>query len=792
MIGQTISHYRVLEKIGGGGMGEVYRAHDEHLERDVALKVLPAGTLADESARKRFRKEALALSKLNHPSIATVHDFDTEEGVDFLVMELVPGQALKERLKDGALKEKDILGLGMQLADGLTAAHAQGIVHCDLKPGNLCITPEDRLKILDFGLAKLLAPTADPNVTRSLTESRAVAGTLPYMSPEQLQGDPPDARTDIYAAGAVLYEMATARRPFEQTLSTALVNDIIHKPPPSPGRLNPKLSPKLQDIILKCLEKDPENRYQSAKELLVDLRRVGTPSSVAPIAPPVRIRLGRWGTTLSVSAGAILILAALVRLNVGGWRDWRARQPGPAGAPNIRSLAVLPLANLSGDPEQDYLADGMTEELITELAKVGSLKVISRTSVMHYKGANKTLPQIARELNVDGVVEGSVQRSGERVRITAQLIRAATDEHLWAEEYERDSRDVLVMEEEIARDITKEVRVRLTPEENALLAGARPIDPQAHEAYLKGRFYWYKRTDKDLKKALEYFQQAIEKDPNYAAAYDGLADCYLELTEYGSLSTSEARPKAEAAARKALEIDPSLAEAHATLAGIRDLIDWDWVDAEQEYKRAIELNPNYATSHDWYSLYLAEMGRTAEAIAEGRRAQQLDPLSPRANSVVCWQLYFARRYDEAIEQARKTLELDADYMPAFWCSGAAYAEKADFKEAIAELQRAVTLSGGSTEIQAWLGYTYAVAGKRDQALAILEQLKNRSKHEYVAPNRFAEIYTGLGDKDQAFKWWSKARDERSDLIYLTVWPATDSLRSDPRYRELLRSMGLPF
>ncbi len=541
MIGKTLGHYRILEKIGAGGMGVVYRAHDERLDRDVALKVLPAGSLTDESARKRFRKEALALAKLSHANIAPIYDFDTQDGTDFLVMERVGGQSLAQRLAAGSLAEKEVATLGAQIAAALEEAHDQGIIHRDLKPANVLLTPKGQAKVLDFGLAKLLRPVSS-TTTESFTETQATAGTLPYMAPEQLRGETADARTDLFAAGIVLYEMSTGQRPFREAIVSRLTDAILHQPPVPPRALNARISSELERIILKCLEKEPENRYQSAKELGVDLRRLAAPSAM-PVAviPAPRPKISLRRAVLSGGVAVVLLLAVIASVNVGAWR---ARLLGRAASPNIESLAVLPLANLSRDPEQEYFADGMTEALITDLSKISALKVISRTSVMQYKGVKKPLPEIARELGVDGVIEGSVQRSGGQVLITAQLIRAATDTHLWAESYERELRDVLALQSEVARAIASEIKVKLTPQEQTRLASARPVNPHAYELYLKGRFYWSKRTDEGLKKSVGYFNQALEEDPTYALAWAGLADTYLNMGgEYRVLPPPEARPE---------------------------------------------------------------------------------------------------------------------------------------------------------------------------------------------------------------------------------------------------------
>jgi serine/threonine protein kinase/tetratricopeptide (TPR) repeat protein len=789
ILGRTVSHYRILEKIGAGGMGVVYRARDEQLERDVALKVLPPGTLSNDSARRHFRKEALALAKLNHPNIETVYEFGSQEGTDFLVLEYVPGRTLTQKLASGPLLEKEVILLGMQIAAALEEAHERGIIHRDLKPANIAMTTRGQVKVLDFGLAKLLQPeeavTAD-----CLTETRGAPGTFPYMSPEQLRAEPVDARSDIHAIGAVLYEMATGRRAFPGELFSQVVDAILHQLPVPPRTLNPGITGELERIICKCLDKEPEHRYQSAKELLADLRRLAASSSQNLVPVSLRPKAPGWRKIFSFAGlgiGAALALAIiLLKLNIGGFNNLFGRKRPP----QIHSIAVLPLANVSADPQEEYFADGVTDALITELAQIGELRVISRTSVMVYKGVKKPLPQIARELEVDAIVEGSVQRSGGKVRINAELIQASSDRLLWAKSYERDLRDILTLQSAIAKAIVNEIEVKVTPQEEARLARAHRVNPEAHEAYLAGRFYWNKQTAEGLTKSIVYFEQAIAKDPDYALAYAGLADSYHALPEQTTVPIGEAFPKARTAALKALQLDDSLAEAYAALAAVKEDYDWDWTGAEELYKRALQLNPGQSGARVSYSNLLLELGRLPEALLQARTAQQLDPLSVNANDNLSSVLYYSGDYDQSIDQSRKTLEIDPMSHKAHRHLGQAYTQKKEYAEAIAELKKAIEFSGGSSEPLAELGYVFGVSGRKDEARRTLQQLL-RPGDGYMSYYRLAIVYMGLGEKDKALESLELAVRERSPgVVHLKVSPLFIDLRSTQRFQKLLTEIGL--
>ncbi len=775
----------MLEKIGAGGMGEVYRARDDRLQRDVALKVLPPGTLNTPDLRQRFRQEALTLSRLNHPHVAIVHDFDTQSGVDYLVMEFVPGVSLADRLAQGPLPEKEIVKLATQVSMALGEAHEQGVIHRDLKPGNIMVTPKGQVKVLDFGLAKLVRPELEISgeSTSDASEHNVAGGTLPYMSPEQLSGEPTDARTDIYSFGAVLYEMMTGQRPFRETLAAKMIDAILHQAPVPPRALNPRISAELERIAMKCLEKAPENRYQSAVDLTVDLRRLEASASAVSI-PHIPVRRSPWRRAAAWFAPVIVLLVfAAVALNVSGLRD----RIFPTASNHVEWVAVLPLTTPPGNPEQEYFADGMTDALIAELANISALRVISRTSIMRYKGTSKSVPEIARELKVDAVLEASVLESSGRVRINARLIRASSDSNIWSNSYERDLRDVLDLQREVATAVAREIRVAVTPREAARLARSSPVDPDAYVAYIKGRYAWNKRTREDVGRSVELFQLAIAKDPAYAPAYVGLSDAYLVLMSNIYLSPERSFPLAEAAAKKALELDDSSAEAHTSLASVL-FFHYDWAEAEKEFRRALALNPNYATAHHWYATFLAALGRDTEAIEHARRAQELDPLSLVITANTGWCYFLARQYDLTIQQSHHALDLDPAFDAAYGYLGYAYEEKRMEKEAFEALQKGQELSGGGYFAE--LAYANAVFGHKQEALRLLAEFQRRAGREPVSAYDVATVYAGLGDNDKAISWLEKSYQNREPrLVNAKQHPRFEALHGDPRFQDLLRRIG---
>jgi eukaryotic-like serine/threonine-protein kinase len=789
LLGRTLGHYRILEKIGEGGMGEVYRAHDQHLDCDVAIKVLSPGSVSDESARKRFHKEARALSRLSHPNVATVHDFDTQQGLDYLVMEYIPGTTLTEKLARGRLAETEIIALGTQLAEGLSAAHERGVVHRDLKPGNLRLTDDGRLKILDFGLAKFRLPVTASAATESLSETQAMAGTLPYMAPEQLLGGEIDARTDIHAAGSALYEMATGQRPFSELEHAQLIGAILQRPPASPRQLNPRISPELDRIIGKCLEKQPENRYQSANELAIDLRRLQTVWHGGVLATA---RPGASSYARSVGLGVTILALLIILLLALNISISRKRVPGRADAPHIQSVAVLPLENLSGDPQQEYFADGMTESLITDLGRLTGLKgVIARGSVMRYKGTKVPLAEIARDLKVDAIITGAVLRSGNRLRITAQLIEPETGEQLWTQGYERDLSDVLRLQNEVTSAIAGEIRVKLTENEQARLSSLRSVNPQAYEAYLMGRFHWYKMTPQGLDTAVKYFQIALDRDPNYAPAYAGIGDVWTIRAHTGLLPVAEGYARARAAAVKALELDSTLPEAHVLLAGVLSWHEWDWASGEKEYRRAIELNPNYAQARCFYSFFLHAMGRSQEAKTQIERALEVDPYNSFFHMSLGMQLMDEHRPDEALVSLQKAEILQPDSLFVHGDLWYAFAQKNEYEKALAEAKQYFTLLGAHDVVQA-LDRGYAQGGYRHSMRLAADALAAKSARSYFSPMDVMFLYTFAGEYDRALDWLEKAYQEHnSRLPYINVLVCLDPLRARPRFQSLVRRMNFP-
>jgi serine/threonine-protein kinase len=783
--GSRLGPYEILSPLGAGGMGEVYRARDTRLGREVAVKVLPERLADDPKALSRFEREARAVAALSHPNILAIHDFGEERGLRYTVTELLEGQTLRERLARERLTWRKAVEIGTAIAEGLSAAHTRGIVHRDLKPENIFLTSGGHVKILDFGLARADAGPSEQLTSAptesSATEAGTVLGTLGYMSPEQVRGEAADARSDIFSFGCVLYEMLAGRRAFSGESPGQTMAAILRDQPPEIAAPGTQVPEGVDRIVRRCLEKSPGERFQSAGDLSFALKE-SLGSGVAKSAP------GGWGvsrrTGLLLAGAVIVLIAAVLVLRLLG----RA-----AGTGRIESLAVLPLANLSGDPQQEYFADGMTEELITALARISALRVTSRTSVMRYKGSPKSLPEIARELSVDAIIEGSVTRSGSQVKITAQLIEAARDRHLWADSFQRDLKDVLALQGEVAKAIAGEIGVRLTPQERSRLAAKKTVNPEAYEAYLKGIYHMSRSTVGDTQKSLDYFRQAAAMQPDYALAYAGIADVYERLASsaYSMLSPREAFPMAKAAAARAVALDPTLGEPYSSLGWCSFVFDRDWPAADSLYQRALRLSPNYDHAHRNYSIILSRMGLPEAAIREAARARELDPLSLENNLSVGFVYHFSRRDDEAISWFHRVLDMDSSYWRAHWGLGLALLQKKSYEEAIAELRKAVEISGRGGVQLGSLGYAYAVAGRRTDALEVVEKLKASSKEHYVAPAALALVFTGLGEKDQALTWLEKSGEERDPwATALKVEPMFDSLRSDPRFLDLMHRVGL--
>lgn len=783
MPGREFGRYRVVRKIGAGGMGEVYHAHDTQLDRDVALKLLPSSLIPPVNAHERLLVEARSGSALNHPNICAVYDEGEIDGQVYIAMEYIEGQQLADVIPPGGLASDIVIAYGLQLADALAHAHDHRVIHGDLKTSNVLVTPDARVKLLDFGLAKRTSMYESTETTESTVTPihRGKSGCTPaYAAPEVLAGSVADVRSDVWSFGVVLYEMAAGRRPFRGRTGSELTSEILHmSTPPLPGHT----TSGLQSIVKRCLEKNSARRYGHVNEIRAALEAV-QPISASDENIPIH---NDWRRHLSMRwiipvCAALLSLLALMWLSIGN-------RPLDRSGRSIRSLAVLPFRNLSGNSEQEYFADGMTDQLITELGTISALRVVSRTSVMRFKDTHQEIPSIAKELQVDAVVQGSILRSSDRVRITVQLTEAKTDENVWAQSYERDLRDVVKLQGDVATAIARQIRTKLTPREQAQLAIADTTNAEAYQAYLRARFFWNQRSPDGFQKALALFLKAIEEDPSYAQAYCGLADTYILLGDYGLLSPTEAYPLAKGAAIKAIQLNDDSAEAHTSLAGILQTYDRDWVTAEREYKRALELNANYVTAHQWYGTLLTVLGRHDESISQERQAVEIAPLSARVAIDLGYALFHARRYDEAIEQGQKGLELDTRIASGYELLGRAYLSKNLGNEAVRQYRTAVILTQDSITDQALLAYSYAKTSKETQAFRILHKLE--ALPDVSAPYyHIAMIYVALKDYanamavvEQASRW---QRDKWPQ--YLAVEEAFDPIRSEPRFQAVLRKL----
>ena len=819
-IGTKLGRYEIRKKIGEGGMGEVYQATDNDLNRTVALKILPAHIASQQNRLQRFVLEAKAASALNHPHILTIYEIGAVGDLRFIATEFVEGETLQQRIKSG-LNLAQILEIAIQIAGALSAAHAAGIVHRDVKSENIMVRTDGYAKLLDFGLAKLIEPETldgDPDApTRAQirTGPGVVMGTANYMSPEQAKGMQADARTDLWSLGAVLYEMVTGHVPFIANSATETLALILQKEPQPLTRYSDEVPPELERIVAKALTKDREERYQSAKDLLIDLRNLKRKLEVSAeiertASPELHTsessRTSNDGATAAISQritsssgsehvvsiftrhklATLVVALVLASALIGIFAYSRSRKSNAT----FDSIAVLPFETLSSDQDSEYLSYGLTESLIYRLSQLPSLKVSPTSTVFSFKGKKADAISIGKELGVSAVLSGRIMQRGDNLTISAELVDVNDNRLLWGEQYDRKVSDLLVTQREIAKEIVENLKLKVSGDDRAL-ATRYTENQEAYQLYLRGRFHWNKRTQEGLNKAIDYYNQAIEKDPTFALAYAGLADAYV--VPLIQMPPKEAMPKARAAAMRALELNESLAEAHTTLGRVLASYDWDWAGAEKEYKRAIQLNPRYAPAHQWYGGYLQCMGRSEEATKERLLAQELDPLSPIINFELGVAYFFKRDYDRAIDQFKKTLELDPDFPPVHQFLPAAYEQKGMYDEAFAAFKKAMSLSGRDPQHAiGGLGHLYAVTGRKSEAQEQINELKQFSQERYVRSAYIALIYAGLGDKDQAFAWLEKGFEERTyQMTNIKLEPRFDVLHSDPRFSDLVRRIGLP-
>lgn len=791
--GQRLGPYSLVSRLGSGGMGEIYLANDSRLGRQVALKFLPPAFRKDSERLRRFQNEARAASTLNHPNVATIYEIGEAENVSFIAMEYIDGYTLDQKIAGKPLNTDDIVNISIQVADALDDAHAHGVVHRDIKAGNIMLTRRDQVKVLDFGLAKM-SSISQPELTDAPTAVKTspglVMGTVQYMSPEQAVGQTIDARSDIWSFGVVLYEMATGRKPFIGANSSETIEKIRHSQPEAISRFNYGIPGELERILRKCLEKDRENRYQSARELVIDLKNLRRDlDSSAKVTTAISVpKKSSFQSTILITTAGVLILAVIA----GAFYVARRQQSSDVANNNqIKSIAVLPFKPLVATNRDETLELGMADTLITKLSNIRNVDIRPISAVRKYTALEQDAIAAGRDQQVDAVLDGVIQRSGDQVRVSVRFLRVNDGSQVWSGQFQENMTQIFAVQDSISERVVSALALTLAGGEIQQLTKHHTNNPEAYELYLKGRFQLSRLTDDGFLKARDYFQQAVGLDPNYALAHAALADAYVQLGGWNVATPKESFPKARDAANRALQFDPNLAEAHATLAMVSFAFDWDWKTAEQEFKRALDLNPNYADAHQMYGYYLVAMKRFDESLAQMQRARELDPASLSKVSGIGEVLNFMGRTDEALAQYNKALELDPNSGFANWALGNVYVHRRMYDEAIAQYQKAIPLSGTSPDEPATLAYAYAKSGRRKQALETIEELKGRSARSYVPSTLIAATYAALGDHDEAFKWLNKAVEQRDGvLVFTSVDPMFTELRSDPRYTVTLQQVGL--